>query len=491
MRRFGGILALLGILLFAMGAAAPQEGASQADSQAASGGRALLLEVDGPIGPAMTDYLSRSLEQAADDDRPIVIVRLDTPGGLITSTRDIVQTIRTSTVPVAIWVAPQGAQAASAGTFILYASHIAAMAPATNVGAATPISMGGGMPGSDSPQRDGGSGNGGDGGEGESGGSGAEQQSEEASEDSDQDASGRDAGKQKAINDAAAWIRSLAQQTGRNADWGERAVREAASLTAEDAVEQNVADFVAASVPDLLAQADGRTVDVNGQQITLMTKGIAVDRKEPDWRSEFLAVITNPTVAYLLLMIGIYGLLLEGYSPGSMVPGTIGGISLLLGLYALQLLPVNYAGLLLIGLGIALMISEAFAPSFGILGLGGVVAMVIGSIILMDTEVPGFTIDTGAIVGMAAFTSAIMAALIWVAVRAWRRPVVSGAEEILGAEGEAIADIDSQQGFAFLLSERWIARSEQPIAAGQRVRVIRRNGLVLTVEAVSDSEEEH
>lgn len=482
MRRIAGILGLLGVLLFAMGAAAPQDGAAQSSSN----GRAMLLEIDGPIGPAMSDYLSRSLEQAADDNRPIVIVRLDTPGGLITSTRDIVQTIRTSPVPVAIWVAPQGAQAASAGTFILYASHIAAMAPATNVGAATPISMGGGMPGRDSPQRDGDGSDGSDGGEGgeESGGS-----SEEQGEGSNQGAGDRDASKQKAINDAAAWIRSLAQQTGRNADWAERAVREAASLTADDAVEQNVADFVAASVPDLLAQAHGRTVDVNGQQITLMTKGIAVDRKEPDWRSEFLAVITNPTVAYLLLMIGIYGLLLEGYSPGSLVPGTIGGISLLLGLYALQLLPVNYAGLLLIGLGIALMISEAFAPSFGILGLGGVVAMVIGSIILMDTEVPGFSIDTGAIAAVAAFTSAIMAVLIWVAIRAWRRPVVSGGEEIIGAHGEAIAPIDAEQGTVFLLGERWTARSREPITAGQRVRVVGRNGLVLTVEAERNPEE--
>lgn len=481
MRRIGAILGLLGVLLFAMGAAVPQQGAAQSSSN----GRAMLLEIDGPIGPAMTDYLSRSLEQAADDDRPIVIVRLDTPGGLITSTRDLVQTIRTSTVPVAVWVAPQGAQAASAGTFILYASHVAAMAPATNVGAATPISMGGGMPGRDSPQRDDG-GNGGNGSEGESSGSGAEQQGEGEG----QGAGDRDAGKQKAINDAAAWIRSLAEQTGRNADWGERAVREAASLTAQDAVEQNVADFVAASVPELLAQADGRTVDVNGQQITLATKGLAVDRKEPDWRSELLAVITNPTVAYLLLMIGIYGLLLEGYSPGSLVPGTVGGIALLLGLYALQLLPVNYAGLLLIGLGIVLMVSEAFAPSFGILGIGGVVAMVIGSVILMDTDVPGFSIDTGAIAAMAAFTSAIMAALIWVAVRAWRRPVVSGGEEIMGAEGWVVQDVDAQQGLVFLLGERWAARSDQPIAAGERVRVVARNGLVLTVEAEPNNREE-
>ncbi len=488
MRRIGAILVLLGSLLLAVGAAAPADSGSGASPTGQ--GRAMLLEIQGAIGPATTDYLARALEDAAAGNTRIVIIRLNTPGGLVVATRDIVQAIRTAPVPVAVWVSPEGAQAASAGTYILYASHLAARAPATNVGAATPVSMGGGAPtpGGEQPSDGGGNGQGpnGQGGDQE-GGQGSGQDEQPAGQNGGQGA--RSPGEQKAINDAAAWLRSLAQESGRNAEWAERAVREAASLTAQEAVERNVAELTASSVGDLLNQADGRTVTVGGEPITLATADLAVDRRAPGWRSELLAVITNPTVAYLLLMVGIYGLLLEGYNPGSLVPGTIGGISLLLGLYALQMLPVNYAGLLLIVLGILLMISEAFAPSFGILGIGGAVAMVIGSIILMDTDVPGFTIDTGAITAMALFSTAVMGGLVWLAVRSLRMPVVSGSQEIADARGQVIEPVDAERGQVLLLGERWQARSNQPIPAGRTVRVVSRNGLVLRVEADPNSEE--
>jgi len=458
--------------------------AQEADDGGGDAGTAILLEIDGAIGPATTDYLTRALETAAEREARVAIIRMDTPGGLTAATRDIVQAIRNSSVPVVVWVAPEGAQAASAGTYILYASHVAAMAPATNVGAATPVSLGG-TPGPKAPEQpqqpdDSAEGDGEDGAAGQEG----ESEAQEAPAEEPADAKSR-----KALNDAAAWIRSLAQETGRNADWAERAVREAVSLTAREAVEQNVAELIARDLDELLAAIDGRTVDTVTGAVTLATAGARIERIEPDWRSELLAVITNPTVAYLLLMIGIYGLLLEGYNPGSLVPGTVGAICLLLALYALQVLPVNYAGLLLIVLGIILMVSEAFMPSFGVLGIGGLVALVAGSIILFDTETPGFGIALEVITGMALIAGGITALLIYLAVRAWRNPVVSGDEAILGAHGEAIEPIDGGTGTVYLMGERWQARSDTPLDSGTKVRVKRRDGLVLQVEPDSQQED--
>lgn len=440
--------------------------------EAGSGGSAMLLEIDGAIGPATTDYLTRALDAADQGNASLVVLRMDTPGGLTAATRDIVQAIRNSPVPVVVWVAPEGAQAASAGTYILYASHVAAMAPATNVGAATPVSLGG-APSPDAPEPEG---------KEDKDGNGAPEDGDGAEGEPTAPEPVGDAKSRKALNDAAAWIRSLAQETGRNAEWAEQAVREAESLTAREAVERNVAELIAGDIDELLAALDGREVTTAAGEIVLATKGLRVERVEPDWRSELLSVITNPTVAYLLLMIGIYGLLLEGYNPGSLVPGTVGAICLLLALYALQVLPVNYAGLLLIVLGIILMVSEAFMPSFGVLGIGGVVAMITGSIVLFDTEAPGFDIALEVIGAMGMIASLVTAALIWLAVRAWRNPVVSGDAAILDARGETLEAVDAGSGTAHLMGERWQVRCDRPLEPGTPVRVVARDGLILRVE---------
>ncbi len=431
---------------------------------------AVMLQISGPIGPATRDYIRGGLEQAAERGASVVILEMDTPGGLDSSMRDIIKAILASPVPVVTYVSPQGSRAASAGTYILYASHVAAMAPATNLGAATPIPVGGTSPlpggGKKEPAGD-----------------------EDGDTDSDGDqpakkspaAAGPDAASAKAINDAVAYIRSLAERRGRNAEWAEKAVREAASLSAEKAAETGVVDLVANDVDDLLRKIDGRTVELAGEQATLSTQGLTLERIEPDWRTRFLATITNPTVAYLLLLIGIYGLLFEGYNPGAILPGVAGGICLLVAAYAFQILPVNYAGLALIALGIILMISEIFVPSFGALGIGGIIAFVAGSIILMDTDVPGFGVPVALITGIGLLGGGMVMAIVWLAVRARRRPVVSGIEEMLGAVGEAASDF-SDSGHILVHGELWKAATTGPVRKGQKLRVKKIDGLLLTVE---------
>lgn len=433
---------------------------------------AIMLEISGPIGPATSDYVQKGLKDAAVRGAHIVILEMDTPGGLDSSMRDIIKAILASPVPVATYVYPQGSRAASAGTYILYASHIAAMAPATNLGAATPIPVGGTspLPGGDKKKPAGGDQESGD---------------EEASNRKEEPAAtgGADAASAKAINDAVAYIRSLAERRHRNAEWAEEAVRQASSLSAEKAAELGVIDLIAADVDDLLDKIDGRTVEVLGEQVTLDTDELTIERVEPDWRTRLLATITNPTVAYLLLLIGIYGLLFEGYNPGAVLPGVAGAICLLLAAYSFQILPVNYAGLGLIALGVILMISEIFVPSFGALGIGGIIAFVVGSIILMDTDVPGFGIPTGLIGSIGLLGGGMVMAIVWLAVRARRRPVVTGIEEMLGAVGEAAADF-SDSGHILVHGELWKATTTQPVRKGQKLRVTKIDGLQLTVEPV-------
>ena len=342
-----------------------------------------LLEIDGPIGPATVEYFSNSLAKARDNGAALIILQMDTPGGLDTAMRDIIKDILASPIPVASYVAPQGARAASAGTYIMYASHIAAMAPGTNLGAATPVQLQGpptSLPGAPKPAEDG----------------------EKEKDGEDEAAPAKDAMATKAISDAAAYIRGLAEMRGRNAEWAVKAVREADSLSYSQALEQNVIDLVAPNVPELLKAIEGRVVKMQYGEVTLALEGAIIERVEPNWRTKILATITNPNVALLLMMIGTYGLILEFYNPGTIVPGTIGAICLLLALYSLNVLPVNYAGLALIMLGLALMVAEAFAPSFGILGLGGGAAFILGATLLFDTDAPGFTLSWPVIIGTAA-----------------------------------------------------------------------------------------
>jgi len=426
------------------------------------------LSIDDAIGPATDDYIERALQRASLEGAALVVIRMDTPGGLDTAMRSIIKNIINSAVPVASFVAPSGARAASAGTYILYASHIAAMAPGTNLGAATPVSIGGVPGGDNGPEEPQG---------------GAEKPSGK------QPVVPGDAHERKAVNDAIAYIRGLAQLRGRNEAWAEKAVREAASIPAQEALQLGVIDIIASGVSDLLQQVDGRVVQVQGGERSLQVAGLPVREFAPDWRSRLLSVITNPNIAYILMLIGIYGLIFEFSNPGAIVPGTVGAIALLLALYSFQLLPINIAGVALILLGAALMVAEAFAPSFGMLGIGGVIAFVFGSIILMDTEAPGFGIDISVILTFAVTSVLLFVFAIGLAVKARRRPVVSGMEEMLGAEAVVLKDF-TQRGTVSVHSETWSATSRVSVHKGEAVRVTGYKGLILEVEPLAQHSQE-
>lgn len=424
-----------------------------------------LLGVDDVIGPATADYVVRGIDNAVENNAAFTILRLDTPGGLDQSMRSIIRAILASPIPVVTYVAPSGARAASAGTYILYASHVAAMAPATNLGAATPVQIGGGMPGMPDEQ--------------------PEDESPQNGEAPEQAPQPKTAMERKIVNDAVAYIQGLAELRGRNAEWATRAVREGVSLSARQAKDKNVIEIVASDLDDLLQQLDGRTVAVQGAERTLQTEDANLNVVEPGWRSRLLAVITNPNVAYLLMLIGIYGLIFEFSNPGLGGPGIIGAICLLLALYAFQVLPISYLGLGLIIVGLGLMAAEAFAPSFGVLGIGGAAAFVIGSIVLMDTELPAYQIAFPIILALAVASAALLIFVLGMVMRSRRQKSVSGWESLIG-ETAVVEQLSHAGPLVRLQGELWHVDSPSPLEVGDRVKVHDLHDLVLKVEKIPE-----
>jgi membrane-bound serine protease (ClpP class) len=431
--------------------AAGMLGARLADAQSNA---VLLTHVEGAIGVASNRQIAQAIAAAQAKKATALVVTLDTPGGLVSATRNIIQAMIASPVPVIVYVSPSGARAASAGTFIVYASHVAAMAPGTNIGAATPVEIGG-LPGLPQPKPE---------------------QKDKQKNDS------TTASERKAINDVVALLRSLAQLRGRSADWAEKAVREAATLTADEALKERVIEIVAPSIGDLLAQADGRKVIVDGQQRVLATRDASIETFTPDWRTQILAVISDPNVAFILMMIGVYGILLEFWNPGTYLPGTVGAISLILALTALTVLPVHYGALGLLILGIVLMVGEALTPGFGALGTGGILAFIAGATFLF--EGPGadvsFAVSLPLILGLAAVTAALIFGVIAAALKARRRPPAAGSEQLIGSVAQVV-DWHGQEGSVRIQGEIWTARAEHPLQPGDIIRVVGREGLTLIV----------
>lgn len=425
-------------------------------SAAQAAARAVVLDIDGAIGPATADYIARELRTLEPRETRLAVLRMNTPGGLDTSMRAIIAAILASPVPVVAYIAPSGARAASAGTYIAYACAVAAMAPGTNLGAATPIRLSGlPEPSRKNPERS------------QSAG-GAEAMDTET---------------RKVVNDAVAYIRSLAKLNGRNADWAEEAVRSAASLPAFDALKLRVIDVIADDVPDLLHKIDGRNVIVAGKPYRLATAGLDIVVRPPDWRTNLLGVITNPNIAFILLLLGLAGLVFEFISPGAIAPGVVGAISLLVALFALDLLPIDYAGAGLVLLGISLMIAEVHVGSFGMLGIAGIIAFVIGALMMFPATAPGFALSRPLLGAVTAATAGFFLIVLSLLLRSRRRPVTTGREALLGTEGEAIS-WQGEEGRVWIKGEVWRARASRPIQAGSRIRVTGRQGLVLIVESI-------
>ncbi|HZS65367.1 MAG TPA: nodulation protein NfeD [Xanthobacteraceae bacterium] len=422
-------------------------------------GAVLVTTIDGVIGVSATRQITQAIQRADELHATALVLRLDTPGGLVSSTREIIKAMNGASVPVIVYVAPSGARAASAGTYITYAAHIAAMAPGTNIGAATPIEMGGGSP---LPLRQ-----------------NDQQKNEKPAASSPSDS----AHERKVINDAVAMIRSLAQLRGRNAEWAEKAVRDAATLTADEAQKQGVVDVVAASLAELLAKIDGRKVTIGGTERVLATKDAPVTAFDPDWRTRALSVISDPNIAFILLMIGFYGLIFEFWSPGMFAPGVIGGICLLLAFIGLSTLPVHYGALALLLLGIALMVGEAFTPGTAVLGIGGLAAFVAGAVFLFegpDADM-AIAISLPLIFGAAAAMALLLFGLVAMALKARKREPAAGAEQMIGMPAEVV-HWSGKSGQVRVHGEIWAAHGERPLKRGDRAVIRAREGLTLIVD---------
>lgn len=434
----------------------------------------LVTKVSGPIGPATSDHILLSIEKATMLNAELMVLELDTPGGLDTAMRDIIQGIISSPIPIATYVSPSGARAASAGTYILYASHVAAMAPATTLGAATPVEIGGmpKFPGSPEPSNN-------------------DKNDDETGEKDDALNSQPSVStmEKKVVNDAAAYIRALAQLRNRNVEWAEEAVRKASSLSSDEALEQGVIDYVATNIPDLLSKLDKKTVSVLGAEHHFTTKNTTLNYHEPDWRNKLLSVITDPNILPILMTLGMFGLIYEMLNPGFVIPGVLGGICLLLALYAAQVLPINYAGLALIILGILFIIGELFVPSFGALGIGGVISFVMGSIILIDTDYEGYGVSLLFISSFAIINAAFLFFILTLVLKSRRRSVVSGSEELVGSIGK-MTTINDNGMWVAIHGENWKATSDQPIQPGENIRVVGLEGLTLIVEAENSKTED-
>jgi len=433
-------------------------GAAVEPSAPRAAGTVWLVDLDGPLGPATADLIVRSLADAENAGARALIIRMDTPGGLDKAMRGLIKAILSADLPVITFVAPDGARAASAGTYIAYASHIAAMAPATNIGSSTPVSI---APTPQMPSPTG----------GDPQGDGPAEPAPAAG----------DAMTRKIVNDAVAYLQGLAELRGRNIEWAEETVRVGANLRASEALEQNVVDLITQDVSSLLADIDGWEITLPKRTVVLDVANAGVFTVETDWKHELLEVITDPTIAYGLLIFGVYGLILEFYNPGMVFPSVIGIVCLLLGAYGLQMLPVNYAGLALIIVGIGMMVAEVFTPTMGVLGLAGVVAFVVGSMILMDTEAPGYGVPITVVAAFAATSAGLTMFAIGAAMRARHSTVKTGREGMIGGAGEALADFEGQ-GRVRAFGELWEARSEVPIAEHAKVKITDIDGLTLIVQ---------
>jgi len=416
-----------------------------------------VLTISGAIGPAVGDYLIKEIQRANQLSNAVaLVITIDTPGGLVSSLRDINQHILASNIPVLCLVYPQGARAASAGTYLLYACHIAAMSSATTLGAATPVNI--------------------------SGPAGGGEQKE------DQKSAEPSAMEKKMLNDSIAYIRSLAQLRGRNVEWAEKAVREAATLSAPEALELNVINLIVETPAELIRQANGKSVTINNQLTVMELAGAVTEPREPDWRNQFLSTITDPNIAYILMLIGVYGLLLEFYSPGFGISGIVGAISLLIALYAFQLLPVNYVGLGLMCVGLALLVAESLIPSFGLFGISGMVAFVLGSVFLLDSDIPELRVSLNLIYGIAALSGGFIVFVLGRLLKLRKQKIVSGQEELLDSEAQVLGSFNGK-GFVQVSGERWAAESQEPVEKGETVRINAVDGLTLKVSKISGSKE--